>query len=124
VLPADQGLHPGGAHVAEVDRGLIGEEELVLLERFAQVHLKFHAVLEGVLHAGLKHDVAILTVPLGAVHRDVGVAQELLGRGVVARGDSDARRHGQLRLLVRPELERMLERIEQALGHQLGASRE
>ena len=120
MLPADQGLHPGGAHVAQGNSGLIGEEELVVLERFAQVHLEFHAVLEGVLHAGLKHHVAILTVPLGAVHRNVGIAQELLGRGVLAHGNSDARRHGQLSLLVRPELERLLERIEQALGDQLG----
>ena len=32
-----------------------------------------------VLHARLEHDVAILALPLGAVHRDVGVAQQLLG---------------------------------------------
>ena len=38
-------------YVAQVDRRLVGEEELVLLERFAQVHLQFHAVLHGVLHA-------------------------------------------------------------------------
>ena len=120
VLPADQGLHPGGAHVAQVDRGLVGEEELVVLEGFAQVHLEFHAVLDGVLHAGLEHDVAVLAVPLGPVHRDVGVAQELLGRGSLPDRDPDARRHGHASLLVRSELERLLERVEQALGDQLG----
>ena len=120
VLPADQGLHPGGAHVAEVDRGLIGEEELVLFERFAQVHLEFHAVLDRVLHAGLEYDVAILAVPLGPVHRDVRVAQQLLGRGVVSRRDPDARGHAQMSLLVRSELERVLERVEQAFGDELG----
>ena len=88
VAPADQGLHSGGAHVAQVDRGLIGEEELVLLESFAQVHLEFHAVLDDVLHAGLEHGVAVLAVPLGPVHRDVGVAQQLLGGGSLPRSRS------------------------------------
>ena len=35
VLPADEGLHSGGAHVAEVERWLIGEHELVFLKGFA-----------------------------------------------------------------------------------------
>ena len=38
--------------------------------------------------------------------------------------DPDARRHGHAGLLVGSELERLLERIEQALGDQLGARRQ
>ena len=124
VLPADQGLHPGGLHVAQAERRLVGEEELVLLERFAQVHVQFHAVGNRVLHPGLEHGVAVLAVPLGAVHRDVRVAQQLLGRGWLSRRDPDARRHAHTSLLVRTELEGMLERFEQALGDQLGTGRQ
>ena len=128
VAPADQGLHSGGPHVAEVECGLVGEEELVLLQGFAEVHLQFHAVLHGLLHARLEHRVAILAVPLGAVHRDVGLAQQLLGgtsvcvgAGSIGGGDPDAGGDGHTRLLVCSELERLSERIEQALGDQLGA---
>ena len=112
---------PVGLMSPQVERRLVGEQELLVRERFAQVHLEFHAVLDRVLHAGLEHDVAILAVPLGPVHRDVGVAQQLLGRGVLARGDPDARGDGQARLFVGSELERLLQRVEQALGDQLGA---
>jgi hypothetical protein len=60
--------------LGEIERGLVDEEELVLLQGFAEIHLELHAVLDHSLHPRLEHDVAILAVPLGAVHRDVGVA--------------------------------------------------
>ena len=121
VLPADQRLDPVGGHVAEVEGGLVDEEELAFGERLAQVHLELHAVLHGVLHPALEHDEAVLAVPLGAVHRDVRVAQELLRGVAVSRRDPDARGHGDAVLLVLPELEGVLERVEQALGDQFGA---
>ena len=62
-----------------VERRLVGEEELAASERVAQVHLELHAVLHRVLHAALEHRVAVPAVPLGPVHRDVGVAQQFLG---------------------------------------------
>ena len=80
MVPADQGLHSVGAHVAQIERGLIDQEELVVREGIAQVHLEFHAAVDCILHPGLEHDVAVLAVPLGLVHRDLRVAQELLGR--------------------------------------------
>ena len=103
-----------------MEGGLIGKEELVVIQGFAQIHLQFHAGLHGVLHVDLEHDVAILALPLRAVHRDVRVAQELLGRGVTSRRDPDARRHGHASFFVGSELERFFERVEQALGDQLG----
>ena len=120
VHPADQGLHPVRGHIPEIEGGLVGEEELILLERFAQVHLELHTVLHHALHPRLEHDVAILTVPLGTIHRDIRIAQELLRRGSVSRRDPDARRHAHASLLARSELERWLERREQPLGDQLG----
>ncbi len=81
-------------------------------------------MLDRVLHARLEHDVAILAVPLGPVHRDVRVAQEFLGHGVISRGDPDARGHAHAGLFVRAELEWLLERVEHALGDELGPCRQ
>jgi hypothetical protein len=122
-VPANQSLHSGGAHVPQIERGLVHEEELVLRERAAQVHLELHPRLDGVLHPGLEHHVAVSAVPLGPVHRDVRVAQHLLGRRALAHRDPDARGHGQAGVLVR-ELEGVLERFQQALGDHLGARRQ
>src|SRR5271155_6042641 len=80
VLPADQGLNSGGAHVAQLERRLIDQEELVVEKGIAEVHLEFRTALKCVLHPGLEQGEAVLAVPLGLVHRDVRVAEELLGR--------------------------------------------
>ena len=95
MAPADQGLHARGDHVAQVEGGLVDDEELLALERVAQVHLKLHLALDVVLHPRLEHDVAVLALPLGAVHGDVGVAQEFFGGRAVAHRDANAGGHGQ-----------------------------
>ena len=79
---------PGGAHVAQVEGGLVDQEELAVLERFAEVHFEFHVALDRVLHPGLEDHIAVLAVPLGPVHGDVGVAQELIGRCAIAHRDA------------------------------------
>ncbi len=43
-----------------------------------------------VLHPALEHLVAILDIPLGAVHGDVHVAQQILGAGTLAGNDATA----------------------------------
>ena len=48
--PAQQRLHSGGHHATQVERRLVEQEELVVLERAAQIHLEFHALLHKVLH--------------------------------------------------------------------------
>ena len=61
--------------------GLHGTAQ-VGLERAALLHLQVHAVLEEAEGAA--------AVGLGAIEREVGVAQELLGAGAVGRADGDA----------------------------------
>ena len=105
----------------QVEGRLVDEEELVALEALAQVHLELQLALDRVLHARLEHDVAVLALPLGLVHRDVGVAQQLLGgaRGRPSRCRCSRSRSG-ARSPSSADLERLLERFEQALGDQLG----
>ena len=67
---------PVGTMSSQVEGGLVDEEELAVRERPAQVHLQLHAALDEVLHVRLEDDVPVLAVPLGPVHRDVGVAQQ------------------------------------------------
>ena len=118
--PADQSLHAGGTHVGKVESRLVGQEELPALERRAEIHLELHALLDHVLHSGLVHRVAVATVPLRAVHRDVGVPQQAPRARPIAGRDADAGadRHG--RLALGSELERLLERVQQAFGDQRG----
>ncbi len=61
---------------------------------------------------------------LRAVHRDVGVAQQLVGVRAASDGDADARRHVQPRRDVSRQRERLAQRFQQPLGDQLRAGRD
>ena len=123
--PPDQRLHAGGAHVPQIERRLVDEEELVPLQCDAQVHLELHPALDRVLHHRLEHDITVLPVPLRAVHRDVRVTQQIPGREPVPHRDPDARRHGHGGCVISvSERERLLERFQQPLGDELRAGRE
>ena len=77
----------------QVDDRLVLEEELAALERAVDVVLEAQPLAQLLLHARLEHDVAPLAGGFRVVHRDVGVAQQLLG--VVAglrKCDADAGR--------------------------------
>ena len=66
-------------------------------QRLVQVVLEPQALAQLLLHARVEHDVPALAGGLGVVHRDVGVAQHVLG--VVARlreRDADAGGHQQV----------------------------
>ncbi len=123
-LPADQRLHARGAHLSQVERRLVDQEELVVLERHAQVHLELHPRLHRRVHARFEDHVAVAPVPLGLVHGHVGVAQQLFRAFALAAGDADARGHLQRRLRAAGDHERLLQRFQQALGDELGAGRE
>ena len=93
VVPAHQRLDAEQFALGEVDDRLVLEEELAALERQVDVLLEAQPLAQLLLHARLEHHEARLAGRLRVVHRDVGVAQQLLG--VVARlreGDADAGR--------------------------------
>ena len=64
--------------------------ELVALDREAQLALEAHARERRDVHALLEIDVASAAAFLRAIHRGVGVAQELLGRRAVRGVERDA----------------------------------
>ena len=114
--PADQRLDAGGHHLVQVEGRLVDEEELASFERSSQVDLELHVALGEVLHAVLEDDAAVLAFPLGSVGGDLGVAQEMLGRGLLADGDPDA--GGDQKLVAGLELERLGQGFLKAIGDQ------
>jgi len=91
VCPARERLDPDRAPALELDHGLVHEAQLVALERVAQIGLELDARQQRGAHRGLVRRGAVAARLLGAVHREVGVAQQLVGarRGVARVGDAD-----------------------------------
>ena len=112
MLPAHQRFEcsdPTGAQL--VDR-LVVHHELAALGRAAQVHFEIEALDRGKVHLAREHAYAVLPVSLGGVHREIGVAQHLVG--VCTDGserDSDARGRGHV---LRAEHDGFLQRDEDA----------
>ena len=114
--PADQGLDPHDATALELDHRLVVQPVLLVFDRALQVRLELQALERGVVHRGLEDLVAALPPFLRHVHRDVGVAQQLLhiASTVAVRGrDADRRPHEHLLAL---EGERVLEHRHDAFG--------
>ena len=94
VLPADQRLEARDPTGIELDDRLVGDPELVALDRAAKVGLQPEATKDAGVHRLVKHHVMRFAQGLGPVHRRVGVAEHLDGTVIarVAGGDADARR--------------------------------
>ena len=104
MVPTDQGFGAGGRRVADRDDGLV--EDLELTVGLGMAKIGDHAeVPQGfVLHVGTSQLEAPFPVLLGEVHRQVRVAEQVLGRGSRRLRDRDAdadahrhlgaRRHG------------------------------
>ncbi len=93
MLPADERLDTDDRATGEVDDRLVLEEELLLLDGAPEVGLELEPLHRLELHPGLEQLAPVLAATLGEVHRDVGVADDLIRLPtVVLDGDSDARR--------------------------------
>ena len=117
------GVGPAGQRLEA--HHLTGVEPHDRLERHADVallHSAFElapdreAVDRAVVHGRLEQLDAALAVRLGRVHREVGVAQQLVrrGGGPAARGDADA---GAGVHLAARHHDRLVQRVEDPLGH-------
>ena len=87
---------------AERDQRLVVQAQLVALDAAAQRGLEREAVADVLAHR-LVEELDALAAVLGAVHRGVGVADEVLGRleAVARERDADARLQEDLAVLRR-----------------------
>ncbi len=114
MLPPQQGLDGNPLIGDEVELGLELHAELVVDERRSQLALGEEALHRLGVHHLVEELESSAAAPLGAVHRCVGVAQQVgssTGR-LVGDRDPDARRHHQLGAV---ECDRTSQGLERAL---------
>ena len=80
MVPADEGLGAHDAAVGQVDLRLQVDDELVVVERGAQLLHGAQPVARAAVRRG-EVDVHAFPAGLGRVHGDVGTAQQLLHGG-------------------------------------------
>ena len=113
VHPADQRLHPDHARRLHLDDGLEVEDELLPVGGSLQVQLELEPLRERLVHVALEDLVAALPLALGLVHRQVGVAEQVLGLLQPDR-DPDAAGDEHLAAL---DLDHPLDRVEGEARH-------
>ncbi len=94
VLPAHQRFEPHDASGPERHDRLVVHQEIAAVDAAPQVGLELEQGHRALVHVAVEDLVAGLALGLGAVHRDVGVAQDLLGVGVAGRAVGDTDRGG------------------------------
>ena len=116
VLPPHQGLGPDHAAVGEVDLGLVVQTQLTALDSAPQSALQHHLLAHLVVQVLGEVAEAVAPRVLGAVHRRVGVLDQVVRAGAIARkqADADAGRDEHLLLAV---AERRGELAQDALRH-------
>ena len=92
VLPAQPRLvadHPPVVHAAD---GLVERQEIAMVDRAAQVGLQIQALHRRFAHGFVEHGAAVAPLFLGAVHRRIGIAQQLFAIAIarVPHGDAQA----------------------------------
>ena len=115
MVPADQRLERADAVVLEVEQRLVIELELAALDREAQVGFELAALPAPAVEALLEESVGAAPGFLGAVEREVGVAQQVVGVAAVRGRDGDADA-GRRRELVAVDDERLGHGLEDPAG--------
>jgi hypothetical protein len=115
MTPADQGLGADDGLAGKIEDGLVEQEELLVPEGRAQIDLELQAIPGIWIHARVEHRVAVLPRRLGCVEGQVGVAQELVGRRVLAHGHADAHRERH-EFSSLPDLHRLSQGLDQPAG--------
>ena len=115
MVPAHEGLHAARLARPQIHDRLEEDDELRFRDRPLELLAQDVPTDDGFAHHGVENGVAALAGGLRLVHRDVGVAQEVLGApaAVLARRDPDAETHRQD---VRADRYRHLEGMQDAGG--------
>ena len=94
VLPSEQRLEAVQSPGGQIEDRLIPQLQLGPLGRPPQVVGQPQLLVGPLLHRFVEDDVAGLAVLLGGVHGDVGVAEQVLRRGVAEVAGDDPDAHG------------------------------
>ena len=88
VAPADQRLDADDPAGRQLDDRLVVDGEVAAADAPAQVGVQLVSLDDGAMHLRVEDLGPALAVGLGPVHRDVGIAQELVDE-LAAAGDAD-----------------------------------
>ena len=114
VVPADQRLDADDPAAGEHDDRLVGDGQVAAADASAELRRQRVAFDDRAVHRRIEDLRPALAVRLGAVHRHVGVAQDLVDRGArPGRGDAGAAADDDLGAV---DLERQLERGDDPMG--------
>ena len=114
MLPAQQRLGADG-FAAGGKLGLVMQDEFTTVQGGAQVVQQLQVVTRIGVHRLFEEAVAVLAIALGVVHGCVGVAQQLLLAGAVARIERDTNTGGDAQLLP-GHLERLGQQVDLLAG--------
>lgn len=120
VAPAHQRLRRNDRAGRQVNDRLVVRDQLAPEDSSLKVDLELEAFEDRRVHARLERLVTPLAGALCAVHRQVGVAKQVVAAAILAGRDADARRDVDLLAL---DFERSPQLGQNALGHQLGSPR-
>ena len=121
MVPAQQRLEGDYAIAGDVADGLVVRLEFVALERRPHIHFQQAPRLRARVHAGLEEAIGAAAVGLGAVQREVGVLQQLVGIAAVLRRQRDADRDADHDLMV-VDLVRRGDHLDETAGERSGRS--
>ena len=118
-LPATERLEPYDLAVVQGDDGLVVNAELVQLEGFAQVSFELQTFDGARMHSMVEHFTARFAGALGAIHGNLGVAEDVLclGPGIAAESNPDAyRQHDLLTIQIEGNGQSLLNALGDANG--------
>ena len=90
MIPADQRLKAADLAALQIHHRLVIQLELACGQRLAQILLHDAAGLHLLVHRGLEEAERAAAVALGAVQREIGIAQQLVRGQAVTGTDRDA----------------------------------
>jgi hypothetical protein len=114
VVPAHQRLQPHHAAAGQLAHRLVADGELLLQHRPAQGGFEVQPQQCALVHGGVEQPDRAVAGPLGGVHRQVGVAQQLVGVAAGGEPHADA---GPCLHLPAGDRDRLAELGRQPLGH-------
>jgi len=82
VIPARERLDRGQPARPDLHDRLVEDRDLAAVERAAQVCFELDPIGERLVHRWLVRDEATLSLALSRIHREIGVAEQLVGSGL------------------------------------------